>query len=138
MTLKQKDHPTHSLGVGYLCWIFGWMGAHRFYYGKPLTGTLYYITLGLLGIGWIVDLFLMPGLQRNASRQFHCGHVDYTVAWILLVFFGLFGAHRFYLGKWKTGLLFLFTGGLFGIGWLVDLWGLNWQISEANRQAKET
>src|SRR5699024_11200986 len=41
---------THSKAVGYLLWIFGFMGAHRFYYGKPWTGTLYFFTLGLFFI----------------------------------------------------------------------------------------
>jgi hypothetical protein len=37
-----------------------------------------------------------------------------------------------YLGKWGTGLLYLLTGGLFGIGYLYDFWTLNTQISEIN------
>ena len=55
---------THSLLVGYLLWIFGFLGAHRFYFGRPISGTVYLFTLGLLGIGWLVDLFLMPRLER--------------------------------------------------------------------------
>ncbi|MCM1165817.1 MAG: NINE protein [Lachnospiraceae bacterium] len=43
------------------------------------------------------------------------------VAFILCFFFGTLGVHRFYEGKIGTGILWLFTGGLFGIGWLVDL-----------------
>ena len=35
--------------------------------------------------------------------------------------FGTLGIHRFYLGRWVTGLLWLFTGGLFLIGAIVDL-----------------
>ena len=44
-----------------------------------------------------------------------------TAALLLCFFFGVFGVHRFYAGKVGTGILYLFTGGLFGIGWLVDL-----------------
>ena len=43
------------------------------------------------------------------------------VAFLLCVFFGYFGAHRFYVGKTGTGLLYLLTVGLFGVGWLVDI-----------------
>lgn len=43
------------------------------------------------------------------------------VAFLLCFFLGYFGAHYFYVGKGGTGLLYLFTCGLFGIGWLVDL-----------------
>jgi TM2 domain-containing membrane protein YozV len=55
---------------------------------------------------------------------------DYTVAWILQSFLGVLGLHRFYLGKWISGLVWLFTGGLFGIGWIYDFFTLNEQIVE--------
>ena len=32
--------PTHSKVVGYILWIFGFTGAHRFYFGKPISGTI--------------------------------------------------------------------------------------------------
>jgi TM2 domain-containing membrane protein YozV len=128
------SNDTHSLSAGYLLWIFGFTGAHRFYFGKPISGTLWFFTLGLLGIGWLVDLLLMPGLERSAEARYAAGEYDYTLAWLLLTFLGIFGVHRFYLGKWITGLLYLISGGLFGIGYLYDYWTLNGQVSELNRR----
>ncbi len=43
------------------------------------------------------------------------------VAFCLCLFLGYLGVHRFYAGKLGTGLLWLCTGGIAGIGWLVDL-----------------
>jgi TM2 domain-containing membrane protein YozV len=126
---------THSLLVGYVLWIFGILGAHRFYFGKPVSGTLYFFTLGLLGIGWLVDLFLMPSLERSAERRYTSGPLDYTIAWVLLTFVGVFGIHRFYQAKWLSGAIYLFTVGLFGIGIVYDFWTLNDQISEENERA---
>lgn len=126
------NRSSHSLLIGYLTWIFGFMGAHRFYFGKPISGTIYFFSLGLLGIGWVVDFFLIPGMNEQADRRFKDGPLDYNVAWILLVFLGVFGIHRFYMGKFVTGIIWLLTGSLFGIGWLYDLWTLNDQLSELN------
>ncbi len=123
---------THSVFVGYLLWIFGFLGAHRFYFGKPISGTLYFFTLGLFFIGWIVGLFLIPGMDRDADIRFNEGEVDYTIAWLLLTFLGLFGIHRMYMGKWLSGLIYLCTGGLFLIGYIYDFWTLNDQVSLIN------
>ncbi|TMS58373.1 TM2 domain-containing protein [Imbroritus primus] len=122
----------HSKLIGYLLWIFGFTGAHRFYYGRPVTGTIWFFTLGLLGIGWLIDLFLIPGMDRDADLRYTPGHLNYNIAWLLLTFLGLFGVHRMYMGKWLTGILYLFTGGFFLIGVLIDLWTLNDQVSQEN------
>ena len=125
---------THSKTIGYLLWIFGFIGAHRFYFGKTKTGILWFFTLGLFFVGWIIDLFLMPRLERSAELRFNEGPLDYTIGWVLLTFVGVFGIHRFYLGKWVTGLLYLLTGGLLFLGVVYDFWTLNDQISEENAQ----
>lgn len=127
---------THSKAVGYILWIFGFTGAHRFYFGRPITGTIWFFTAGLFLIGWLIDLFLIPSMSRGAARKYETGRHDYTAAWVLLTFLGFFGAHRFYLGKIGTGLLYLFTLGLFGIGIIYDYWTLNGQISALNAGRK--
>ena len=128
------ESDTHSKAIGYILWIFGFLGAHRFYYGKPVTGTIYFFTLGLLLIGWIVDLFLIPSMDREADLRFRAGRYDYNVAWVLLTFLGIFGVHRFYMGKWFTGILYLLTGGLFLIGYIYDYWTLNDQLTILNSE----
>ena len=125
-------NDTHSKTIGYLLWLVGFTGAHRFYFGKQISGTVYFVTLGLLGIGWLIDLFLIPGLDRQADLRFHAGSVDYSVAWILLAFLGLLGIHRMYIGKWGTGVVYLLTGGLLGLGYLYDFLTLNDQVSLIN------
>ena len=125
-------NDTHRKSIGYILWLFGFTGSHRFYYGKPLMGTIYFFTFGLLFIGWIVDLFLIPAMDRQADLRFTSGPIDYSVAWLLLTFLGLFGIHRMYMGKWFTGILYLVTGGLLGFGYLYDFWSLNDQITILN------
>ena len=127
-----NSSDTHLKTVGYILWIFGFTGSHRFYYGKPVSGTIYFFTLGLLGIGWLIDLFLIPSMDRQADFRFRAGRIDYTAAWVLLTFLGLFGIHRMYMGKWITGIVYLLTAGLVGIGYLYDFWTLNDQITVIN------
>ena len=127
---------THSKAIGYILWIIGFTGAHRFYYGKPISGAIWFFTFGLFGVGWLVDLFLIPGMDRQADARFTVGGYDYTVAWILQTFFGALGIHRFYMGKVGTGLIWMLTGGLFFVGWLYDFCTLNEQVDELNQRRR--
>ena len=54
--------------------------------------------------------------QVPAAKQ-----CDKGISLLLCVFFGIFGAHKFYEGRVGMGFLYLFTLGFFGIGWLVDI-----------------
>jgi TM2 domain-containing membrane protein YozV len=61
-----------------------------------------------------------------------------TTAYLLwcLCFVGLCGIHRFYAGKWVTGLIWLFTGGLLLVGQIVDLFLIPGMIGMANLETK--
>ena len=79
---------------------------------------LFVVNIVGLGIGpplcgWLIDLFLIPSMDRQADLRFQTGRLNHTVAWILLTFLALFGIHRFYMGKWLSGIIYLLTGGLF-------------------------
>jgi len=129
---EKYPQETHSLIIGYLLWVFGFTGSHRLYYGKPISGILYFCTLGLFFIGWFIDLFLMPSLDRQANARFEPGPISYNLTWILLTFFGVLGFHRFYMGKWISGFIYLFTVGLFGFGVLYDFLNVNSQVELEN------
>lgn len=69
-----------------------------------------------------VDL-QQPGYVRARDAEYVrcCSPKSWTAALVLCILLGVLGVHRFYVGKIGTGLLWLFTGGMFGIGWIVDL-----------------
>ena len=68
--------------------------------------------------------------QQQQQQQTNVGYREQrtqkngTVAFLLCVFLGYFGVHKFYEGKIGTGLLYFFTFGLCGFGWLVDCFNL--------------
>ena len=55
-----------------------------------------------------------------------------AATYFLWFFLGFFSAHRFYLGKIRSGILYLLTGQLFGIGWIIDLFLINGMVERYN------
>lgn len=59
------------------------------------------------------------------------------VEFLLCVFLGYFGIHKFYKKNWKMGLLYFFTFGLFGIGWVSDILRLGIELVKRQIAAAE-
>ena len=59
-------------------------------------------------------------VYATPSRGYYGTSKNKWVAFFLCLFFGYFGVHKFYEGKTGKGILYLFTFGLLGIGWIVD------------------
>jgi hypothetical protein len=62
--------PPKSRAITWVLWILlGWLGAHRFYLGRWVSGFVYLGTLGLVGVGVLVDAFFLPMMVRDANAR---------------------------------------------------------------------
>ncbi|KKB09960.1 TM2 domain-containing protein [Devosia chinhatensis] len=84
----QYDIEKKSLVVAYVLWAFlGYVGAHRFYLGRPLSGMfmlmlssitliLTFVSFGFLGflwfivgLWWLIDALLIPGIAAGRNQR---------------------------------------------------------------------
>ncbi|KAK0053150.1 hypothetical protein Bpfe_017527 [Biomphalaria pfeifferi] len=129
--------PAYALGLTPI----GILGGHHYYLNRPLWGVLYTLTLGMVGVGWLFDWIRMPYIVARVNEEVR-GKRPPNVktaddAYILWFVFGLLGFHHFYLGRPLWGLLYFFTLGLFGIGWLVDMCRIPFLVREVNKENEE-
>ena len=69
-----------SKAVAFLLWFFfGWLSMHRFYVGKVGSGILYLLTGQLLGVGWVIDLFLLSGMVESYNNKKRIGELEGTM-----------------------------------------------------------
>ncbi|WAR08905.1 TM2D1-like protein [Mya arenaria] len=127
-----------SVGAAYALGMspLGILGAHHFYLNRPEFGIFYFFTFGNFGVGWIVDWFRMPVVVKRTNKHLLLGNNGTRYlddAYLLWFPFGLLGAHHFYLRRPLWGLLYFFTFGLMGIGWMVDGCRMHCLVKQANK-----
>lgn len=72
LTTAQYSERMKDKVLAYILWFvvfIGFAGVHRFYLRRYFTGVLWLLTGGLLMIGQIVDLFLIPGMVEAENRK---------------------------------------------------------------------
>lgn len=138
-----------SIGTAYLLWALGFVGLcglHRLYLGQVLLGLLWFFTLGLCGVGQLIDVFLIPNLTQSANQRrgvvltvptsasistpefFRSFRAELSVLWLALVgvFLVLISSVVLAASVWdglgtigQYGLLWLYTLGFGGMAlWL--------------------
>ena len=124
--------------------VYLFSGFHHYYLRRPFWGLLYTFTLGLFGIGWLIDGLRMYWLVKNANKVV----LETTTstgleiekktceAYALTIFplTGLLGFQHYYLGRYTQGLFYTLTLGNLGIGWIVDLFRIPSLVKESNKQ----
>lgn len=113
-TLLQEQKKSHRFAV------LVYFAALLVSYSIPAIRPIFILVLifGAVALGG-----QRAGDRRSVSVQkaYYKSPKSKMVAFVLCFFFGLFGIHYFYAGRVGMGVLYLFTLGLFGIGWLIDI-----------------
>ena len=113
-TIRQEQKKTFRIAL------IVYLLALVFTYIIPTARTVFPLVLVFGGIALAV---MHSGDKRSITGK---PYYDYSeksriAALLLCVFLGGFGFHYFYVGKIGMGILYLFTFGFFGIGWLIDI-----------------
>lgn len=139
VTFCSTPVPKKSILEAYLLLIvLGFFGGHHFYLRRPVWGILYFFSFGLLGAGWLIDIFRLPVLVDRCNNEASQNNPNLPKrkrlddAYVLWFPGGFLGLHHFYLNNIGLGVLYLFTFGLLGVGWLIDACLMPYHVKRAN------
>ena len=121
--------------------VYLFSGFHHYYLRRPIWGLLYTFSVGLFGIGWLIDGLRMHWLVKNANKVLETttpnGLEKKTCEAHALAIFpltGLLGFQHYYLGRYNQGFFYTLTLGNVGIGWIVDLFRIPSLVKKRNKQ----
>ena len=137
--LNRESHAT-LVWDSYALWLLGFFGMNHFYLKRWNWGLFYFFTVGGFGLGWVLDLIRIPFLvsdyiekrdnPANALKPKRISTMDVYLLWFPPL--GLLGFHRLYLGDTSQFVLYFFTLGLFGLGWLADFFRIPELVNRYN------
>ncbi|CAL1546237.1 unnamed protein product [Lymnaea stagnalis] len=139
---SDNSEEPKTVSDAYTLWFpFGLLGFHQYYLGNYAWGVVYTCTLGLFGIGWLVDAFRIPYLVKSANEEMLLSpsgrEKQLCAAYAIgLTPLGILGAHHYYLNRPIWGIVYTFTLGLMGLGWIFDWIRMTWLVSRANQVIK--
>lgn len=84
--IEKNTNPKNKWVTLLLCYLFGYLGVHKFYEKKTRMGILYLFTFGLFGVGWVIDLIsilLRPNPKHNNKK------INFVALIIVLIVFAL-------------------------------------------------
>lgn len=71
MSYALERRESRTVGLAYLLWlpcVFGVHGLHRFYTGRWVSGLLWFFTMGLCGVGQVIDLIFIPRMVEDHNE----------------------------------------------------------------------
>lgn len=101
-----------------LCYFFGFLGVHRFYTGKKLTGILMIVSFGGLGFWWLIDMILIAAgrFRDNEGNELYVGppkpDFPYAGFWVRFAAMSVDGLIVAIVMMVVALPLFILTGGL--------------------------
>ncbi|ELU04878.1 hypothetical protein CAPTEDRAFT_227755 [Capitella teleta] len=132
------EPETKTLATSYAFWFppLGLFGAHQYYLRNYFIAVFCSLTLGGVGVVWLVDLFRMKILVQRENDRIRTGIRARFLddAYLLHIPWGVIGVHHYYMGNIKTAVAYTCTLSFCGIMWVLDMFVMSEWVDECNKE----